>query len=327
MTCNNMKVKSLLILCLLLFLTTACHEGSTKASRNERLAEAAGEVSNAYKSPVHLGNLEDNALDESSGIVASRRNPDLFWTHNDSGDGPFLYAFDRTGAKRGTWRVMGADALDWEDIAAGPGPQPGQPYLYVGDIGDNGRERREIVVYRVAEPVVTPDDAGTNRIEPQQTEPAEAIRLRYPDGRYDAEALVVHPTTGDLYVITKTRGTTVAASVYKLAAPFSTSAVNTLEKVGELRVPSILPGMITGGDISPDGTKLILCDYFNAYEMSLPEKSRGKFDDIWKQSPAIVKLGEREQGEAVCYRLDGRAILAISEGRHSDLIEAERIKP
>lgn len=323
---KNMKAIVALTLCLVVSLTTACHEGSTKARRNERVAET-GEVSKDYGSPVHLGELEDKALDESSGIVASRRYSNLFWTHNDSGDGPFLYAFDRTGGKRGTWRVTGADAFDWEDIAAGPGPQKGQPYLYVGDIGDNGKDRREIIVYRVAEPTVTAEDANTNRLEPQQTEPAEAIHLRYPDGRHDAEALAVHPLSGDLYVITKTRNTSAAASVYKLAAPFSTSAINVLEKVGDIRVPSLLPGMITGGDISPDGTKLILCDYFNAYELSLPENARGSFDQIWKQAPAVVKLGEREQGEAICYRRDGRAILAISEGQHSDLIEVERLKP
>lgn len=321
-----MKLKIVLIFCLIILLTTACQEGSTKASRNERPA-GTGEISKVYGSPVHLADLEDKSIDESSGIVASRRNPDLFWTHNDSGDGPFLYGFDRTGGKRGTWRVMGADALDWEDIASGPGPQPGESYLYVGDIGDNGKERREIIVYRVVEPLVTAEDADSNRIEPHQTEPAEAIRLRYPDGRHDAEALAVHPTTGDLYLITKTRNTTAAAGVYKLAAPYSTSAINTLEKVGDIRVPSLLPGMITGGDISPDGTRLILCDYFNAYEASLPENSRDRFDQIWKQSPAIIKLGERKQGEAICYRLDGRAILATSEGSHPALIEVERLKP
>jgi hypothetical protein len=321
-----MKAFKVLIVCFIVSLTAACHESSTRASRNERLVESS-EISKAYGSPKYLGELEDKSVDESSGIVASRRNRDLFWTHNDSGDGPFIYAFDRAGEKRGTWRLTGAKALDWEDIAAGPGPQKGQSYLYVGDIGDNGRERREIVVYRVAEPVVALDDVATNRLEPQQTEPVDTIRLRYPDKRYDAEALAVHPATGDLYVITKTRNTTAAASVYKLAAPFSTSAVNTLEKVGEVSVPSLLPGMITGGDISPDGTRLILCDYFNAYELSLPENSGGNFDDIWKQSPAIVRLGERQQGEAICYRSDGRAILATSEGSHPTLIEVVRIKP
>src|SRR5437764_643295 len=54
---------------------------------------------------VLLARLESREVTESSGIVASRRNPGLFWTHNDSGDGPFVYAFDRAGRARGVWRV------------------------------------------------------------------------------------------------------------------------------------------------------------------------------------------------------------------------------
>jgi hypothetical protein len=325
-----MKVISA-ILYLIVSLTTACNlvtsrPGDKEKKRSHQPYTVSGEVSKEYGTPVHLADLEDRAIDESSGIAASRRYPDLFWTHNDSGDGPFLYAFDRQGRKHGTWRVMGAKADDWEDIASGPGPQPGQSYLYVGDIGDNGKDRREIIVYRIAEPRVTAIAAASDRSAPERTEPAEAIRLRYPDRRHDAEALAVHPVTGDLYVITKTRNTTAASGVYKLAAPFSTSTVHTLEKVSGLIIPSLLPGMITGADISPDGRRIILCDYFNAYELNLPEGSNNKFDDIWKQTPVTVKLGPRPQGEAICYRLDGRAILATSEASPAPLIEIERTK-
>jgi hypothetical protein len=100
-----------------------------------------------------------------------------------------------------------------------------------------------------------------------------------------------------------------------------------LEKVGNLRTPSLTPGMITGADISPDGRKLILCDYFNAYEMSMPDTKNRGFDEIWKQSMVIVRLGERNQGEAVCYRLDGQAILATGESSPAALIEVEAVKP
>lgn len=324
-----MKVFTVSSICLLAVLTIACHSatsqpGDRKGRGNHPIPESA--VSRAYGSPAQIAELEDGAIDESSGVVASRRNPGILWTHNDSGDGPFIYAFDLNGGKRGTWRVTGAKALDWEDIAAGPGTGgTGQSYLYVGDIGDNNKKRDEIIVYRVAEPVVTPADADTDRNEAQKTEPAEAIRLRYPDGSHDAEALAVHPATGDLYLITKTRGST-PAGVYKLAAPFSGSTINTLKKISSLSTPGLFPGMITGADISPDGRKIILCDYLNAYELSLPASTGGKFDDIWKQSIAIVGLGARAQGEAVCYRLDGQAILATSEGEHAALIEAEAIK-
>src|SRR5687767_11357942 len=109
-------------------------------------------LDSSYNPPVHLVNLENQSVKESSGIAASRRNNGVLWTHNDSGDGPFIFAFDRQGKHRGVWRIAGAAALDWEDMAVGPGPTRGRSYLYIGDIGDNLKKRGQIIVYRVAEP-------------------------------------------------------------------------------------------------------------------------------------------------------------------------------
>ncbi len=296
-------------------------EWSAQQQPQRRAAPEQRQPNVDYEAPVVLDNLEDSDINESSGIVASRANRDLFWTHNDSGDDAFVYALDRRGAKRGVWRVSGAEALDWEDIAIGPGANAGQPYLYLGDIGDNESRRDHVVVYRVAEPSVNADDAGSNKRHPRQTERAEILRFRYPDGKHDAEALMVHPTTGDLYIITKIRFS--AASVYKATAPLQTGGVTTLKLLGKINVPSVLGGMITGGDISPDGRRVVLCDYLQGYELSLPENAK-EFDDIWKQPPVPLSLGARAQGEGVCYRLDGQAVLATSEGRPSPLIEVVR---
>ncbi|MGI9106091.1 MAG: hypothetical protein ACR2G4_07580 [Pyrinomonadaceae bacterium] len=269
-----------------------------------------------------LAELEDPAIDESSGLVASRLSPGIYWTHNDSGNKPYLYAFDRRGKGRGVWRVEGARARDWEDIAAGPGPIAGKPYLYLGDIGDNQRGREQIVVYRIIEPKIAPAGTlpGTSGL--MSTEPAEEIRLRYPDGSHDAEALLVHPQTGVLYIVTKTAAE--VAGIYKLAPPFSASGVNVLRRVGEVKVPALFGSLITGGDISPDGKRVILCDYFGGYELILPPHASASFDLIWKETPQVVDLGTRQQGEAVCYSLDGKSILATSEKRPTPLIEVSR---
>jgi hypothetical protein len=263
--------------------------------------------------------LEERAVEESSGLAASRRNPGLFWTHNDSGDGPFLYAFDGEGRRRGVWRVAGARAVDWEDMAVGPGPEPGRSYLYVGDIGDNGRERPHINVYRVPEPQVADVDAGATRREPRQTEPAEEIRLKYPDGPHNAEALLVHPSTGDIYVVVKNGQP--ACGVYRLRGAQVSAGVNTLERAGEFRSPSPLGSLVTGGGISPDGRRVVICDYLGAYELRLPDALDAAFDQIWQQAPAAIQLGPRDQGEAVCYRQDGAALLATSEGSPALLVE------
>jgi hypothetical protein len=324
---NKIRLIMLGILSLMLLWLSGCDQAKSKQGKAEKSESesvaVSGEVSKEYGSPIHLADLEDKAIDESSGIVASRRNPGIFWTHNDSGDGPFIYAFDREGNKRGTWRVSAADAFDWEGIATGPGPDPGQPYLYIGDIGNNGGERREIIVYRIPEPVVETADRDADTFKPLRTQNAEAIRLRYPQGQHNAESLLVHPNTGDIYIITKKLKPNAVAGVFKLAAPYSTASVNTLKLVSELRVPHMFQAMVTAGDISPDGQRVVLCDYLSAYEITLPEGAA--FDDIWKQAPVRINLGARKHGESVCYRLDGKAILATSEKQPTPLIEVERL--
>ena len=103
-------------------------------------------------------------LDESSGIVVSRTQPNVYWSHNDSGDGPNLYAIDASGRLLATFVVGGAEARDWEDMGSGPcvGAPPQTPpvCLYLGDIGDNSGVREWATVYVVAEPTVSSGDDG-----------------------------------------------------------------------------------------------------------------------------------------------------------------------
>src|ERR1041384_2212242 len=114
-------------------------------------------LSQVYGPPTTIATIKEKSISESSGLAASRLTPGAYWTHNDSGDGPFIYSFDTRGDSLGIFRVTGAQARDWEDIAIGPGPQSNTPYLYIGDIGDNNSVRPDIVVYRVPEPALTPD--------------------------------------------------------------------------------------------------------------------------------------------------------------------------
>ncbi len=273
----------------------------------------------SYGPPTILATIKDRSISESSGLVASRTRPGAYWTHNDSGDGPFIYAFDTRGESLGVFRVTGAQARDWEDISIGPGPQRDKSYLYIGDIGDNDKERSEVVVYRVPEPAL--NNVKSTRNRPGLTEPAEAIRLQYPDGKHDAEALLVHPASGNIYIVTKVP--LADPVVYEAAAPLDANKLTTMRRIGEVRVPSLFGGVITGGSISPDGRRAALCDYFQGYELVLPATSTN-FNDIWKQRMTGFDLGKREQGESIAYRLDGKALLATSEGKQSALFQVER---
>ena len=279
---------------------------------------AASAAQAPYGSPTIIGTIKNSSIRESSGLVASRSTPGAYWTHNDSGDGPFIYALNAGGVSRGVFRVTDAQASDWEDISIGPGPQAGRSYLYIGDIGDNSAVRSEIIVYRVAEPTLSAQTTKLTKARPGNTEAADAIRLRYPDGKFDAETLIVHPVSGNIYIVTKVP--LVNPVVYEAAAPLSPGKVITMRRIGEVRVPSLFGGVLTGGSISPDGRRVAFCDYFQGYELVLPAKS-SDFNEIWKQRMTGFDLGKRKQGEAIAYRHDGKALLATSEGLHSPLTQ------
>ena len=177
---------------------------------------------------------------ESSGVAASRQRPGVFWTHNDSGGDPALFAVDATGALVARVELAGAETEDWEDLAIGPCPA-GQ-CLYIADIGDNDRRRRQVEVHRIPEP-----RPGASR-----TAAPEVLRLRYPDGPRDAEALFVLPS-GEVYIISKAgQGPAVLYRVPSSARAGGPTA--TLERVREFHLgPEDMREAVTGADASPDG--------------------------------------------------------------------------
>lgn len=278
-------------------------------------------TTSSYGPPAVVGTIQNREITESSGLVASRMSAGIYWTHNDSGDGPFIYCLDVKGRTCGTWRVTNAEARDWEDMASGPGPIAGQSYLYIGDIGDNSESRSEIVIYRTSEPAISNRLTASTRKRPNNTEPSEAFRLRYPDGKHDAECLLVHPVTGDVFIVIKTPFAN--PGVYEAKAPLQSNQITTMKRIGEIKVPSVFRGVITGGSISPDGRRVALCDYFQGYELVLSDAARS-FEEIWQERMVGFDLGQRKQGESIAYRLDGKALLATSEGRSSPLIMVVR---
>jgi hypothetical protein len=239
------------------------------------------------------GTIHAAQATELSGLVASRRRPGVLWTHNDSGDAPRVLAVRAGGKLVGDVAIAGAQATDWEDIASRGG------MLYIADIGDNGRQRDGIVVYRVPEPA-----AGQTT-----SAPAQALRLRYPDGAHDAETLLVDPRSGTLAIVTKSFDGD--SGVYVAAHP-SATAVTTLRLAARLRLG--LGGLATAGDVSADGRVIAVRTYsgFVAWE-----RRRGdSLARALRRTPCAgrVSLAGEGQGEALALTADGRAFLTVPEG-------------
>jgi hypothetical protein len=234
---------------------------------------------------------------ETSGLAESRRHPGLLWTHNDSGGDPALFAVDTTGALRGRVRVAGAENKDWEDLAVGPCPTG--ECLYVGDIGDNDDQRKDVEVYRVPEPA--PGDVVTA--------PAERITLRFPDEPQDAEALFVLPS-GDLFLVTKGRRKPVA--LYRAPAPLPTGGMVTLERVTALdRGEEKRLNQVTGAGVTPDGRWVAVRTYSSLHLFRAGELLGGGTPRSERIDLAPL---DEPQGEAVAIRADGTVFLS-SEGQ------------
>lgn len=252
-----------------------------------------------------VGVLESDLLREVSGIVASRDNAGVLWVHNDSGDTPQLFALDTQARLLGSCLVQGAKARDWEDIAAGPGPEAGKHYLYIGDIGDNRARYPSVRVYRVVEPHVDTNVA----FEKTETEPAETIELVYPDGPRDAETLLLDPQTRDLYIISKRE---LFNRVYCAPYPQSTRSPTTLTRVATLPW-----GFAVAGDVSPDGREIIVRSPYNASLWTRP--SGAPLWEAFKQKAVGIPLRSEPQGEGICFDAQGRGYFTISEMRNPPL--------
>jgi len=277
-----------------------------------------------FDPPELLCTIEDPRLDEASGIVEGRANRGLYYTHNDSGGKPIVYVIDREGRMRAEWELAGATNVDWEDIAIAPDVIHDAPaQIYVADIGDNDAKRKEVVIYRFAEPKL--EKAANSQPTRQSVTPTRFV-LRYPDGPRNAEALVVHPT-GAGFIITKHLDGT--AEVYRIPAPWNKSGTIDLERVGKLTFPETAPiqTIVTAADIYPDGTQLVTRSYLCGWIWTLPTDGPNKFETLIRQTPVRLNLAPEPQGEAICFSADGRCLLTISEKTPTRLYECCRPKP
>ncbi|MGR6914071.1 hypothetical protein ACU635_07460 [[Actinomadura] parvosata] len=231
--------------------------------------------------------FKDARITESSGLAVSPTHEGIYYTHNDSAAAPTFYAVDGEGRTRAAFQVRGAQARDWEAMAATKDPRTGRGVLWFADIGDNlDGAWPNVSVYKVMEPRTIAD----------ATLPAVRYRFRYADGARNAEGLMVHPKTGRLYVVSKE----FAGSVYAAPKRLRTDRVNVLRKVASA------PLMATDAAYAPDGSSYVVRTYFSA---TLFRPSG--------ETIARVPMPELEQAESIAFTSDGRSLLVGSEGPRS----------
>lgn len=225
-----------------------------------------------------LFTFEDEGIVESSGLVD--RGHTVF-TINDSGDEAVVYGVDPRTGRTVSRTTYADDATDVEALAPGR-----DGTVWVADIGDNRQNRDDVSVHEVR-----PLDGG---------QPTRYL-LAYPDGPNDAEALLVHPRTNRVFVVTKS---VFGGRVYAAPRVLRTDGVNRLVPFAEA------PGLVTDGAFFPDGRHLVLRTYGEAVVHTFPGF----------QPVGSVRLPAQRQGEGISVSGTGR-VLVSSEGVRADVLE------
>ncbi len=255
------------------------------------------------------GSVASPAVVELSGIAASHLTDGVWWVHNDSGDSARVFAVGSDGRDLGQYVLSGASAVDWEDIATGPGPTPGETYLYVGDTGDNAKARASIRVYRVPEPVVDTAAAPTTHT----VTGVAALTFVYPDGPHDAEALLVDATSGEVFIVTKEASGN--AQVFRAPANLAAGSTTTLTQAGTVSLGA--GGAITAGDVTPAGDVVGLRTYFSV--RLFPRAAGTPLAQAFTQTSCTGASASEPQGEALGFTRDGRGYETSTEGTHPPL--------
>lgn len=280
--------------------------------------------------------------DEPSGLAVSRVNPGVvYWVDEAPRDGrAMIYAVDPAGTVTPLWfspTWIGrpeAGMLDFEDLAVGPCDGPGSAScLWVGDIGHlsadfRAADKSTFWLYRIPEPDLAraPESArlSVTGIFPitvpaavADESPAGGSRIR----TYDLETLMVHPVTGEIYLVTKGQNTDGLVRVLRYP-PIATAGVpRQLEVVTTIQIPHsplwnpltrVGEGfhLVTSGDIHPDGRRFLLRTYGQVLEFRGTDfASALTAEPVGLPTPPSVEI----QGEAVAYSPDGASYYTLGE--------------
>ncbi|MET8528649.1 hypothetical protein [Micromonospora sp. NPDC005172] len=249
--------------------------------------------------------VTDDRLRELSGLVATKTGYIVINDGTDvEGRKRIFFLDSKCKVVKEPVRYSGQGPFDTEDLAVSPKGDT----LWIGDIGDNttSKQRRT----RIA--VWTMPINGSKQ--------PVLHRLSYPDNKpRDAEALLVG-ADGLPLIITKVASGN--SEIFTAAAKLKSGDTPPvpMKKVGEIKLPKTSTenplsvygrAAITGAARSPDGTRVVIRTYADAFEYDVTG------DDIagalTTGKPRVTPLAD-PFGEAISYTPDGKTFVTVSDG-------------
>jgi hypothetical protein len=252
---------------------------------------AAGIAALLTASPTVVSHIDDGRIQESSGMAYSVRHPGLVYTMNDSGNRPMVYAIQvSTGKVVGQTDLASLDLEDTESIAV---DRHGR--LWLGDLGDNDRDRDDVSIVSFEEP-------GPGIAAPRAL---KRYPVRYSTGPSNVEAMMIYPTTGRVFLVSKRNEDGGKPNLFVLPQALKPGQPNV---AASLNRP--MPAGISDAAFTPDGRFALMKTAAGvvAYDVK-----------TWKPITSFQTPG-LDKGESLTLEPGGRSILMGSEGDDSPIV-------
>lgn len=272
----------------------SCAEGNTQVQGLQTTDNL--EIDSIFLAGIPQGKLTNPLLEEVSGLVVSHRFPNRLYVHTDSGGETALFVLDTLGNEQGKLELSGLSNRDWEDIAVGPGPN-GSSYIYVAEIGDNEGKYDQIYLYRFLEP---------EQLQAIPSTAIDRISLQFPGGPKDAEAFLVDPISGELFLVSKreTKNT-----LYRVPVDGFQKGNALLEKLHSFDFTSSV-----GADVSRDGSQILIKNYLQVFYWT--RLANQSLSEALQAPPRRLPYLAEPQGEAIGFNYKGNAYFTLSEKRN-----------
>jgi hypothetical protein len=270
-----------------------------------------------FADKVKVGERQLAASGEASGLMVSRKNPGVLWTHDDSGDSSRVFAMTKSGKHLGIYNIANASFRDWEDM--GLAKINGTWYLVMGDIGGND-PRTQVQVYLVPEPTVSATQSAVT------TTIGGTIRLNlnYPSGEHNAEGLFVDPIDNSIYIVTKK--STGYTRLFRKRAPHvaSTTTLGQAAAIDFSKAPLRINDdqgsrVATAAEISSDGDEILIKTYQSTFLWRRPAGST--VAQAMATAPCTMPNGG---GETIALSPDSGTYYTTNEPAFSAIYEFRR---
>ncbi len=246
--------------------------------------------------------LLSNEIKETSGLLFFNH---LLWTHNDDSDN-FIYGIDTTTGKIvKSIRLTYLSNIDWEEISQD------EKYIYVGDIGNNNGNRKDLKIYRVEKEFLFNGKLKFDTISFRYELQTDFNSLKSNTTNFDCESFIV--TNDSIYLFTK-EWSSLKTSIYSISKLPG-------NYIAKFIVSYPVKGLITGAVYVKNKNRIILCGYSKLLEpfvFKIDNFQNGNFSSCVKNKIGINLPLHQIEGITTS---DGSNYFLVNEYFSKSLIE------